>query len=68
MSHSHTNSRAAIELLPAERAALTIALSRVERGAEPLPNVTAVCVMALARLAGLREGSAFSSDEEVTRG
>lgn len=53
-----------VVLLPAERAALTIALSRVERGAEPLPNITAVCVMALARLAGLREGSAFQTDEQ----
>ena len=39
------------DLLPAERIALTVAKNMVERGDEVPPNITAVCVMALARLA-----------------
>lgn len=41
-------------LWPAEKMALTVARSQVARGAEVDPNVAAVCVMALARLAGER--------------
>jgi hypothetical protein len=40
-----------IRLLPAEKIALTVALAQLERGEQPTPNVTAVCVQALARLA-----------------
>lgn len=48
---SHTEN-ASVELLPYERVALTVALARLARGAEPLPNVTAACVLALARITG----------------
>ena len=40
------------ELLPAESIALTVALAQVQRGDEPDPNTAAMCVLALARLAG----------------
>ena len=40
------------ELLPAESIALTVALAQVRRGDEPDPNTAAMCVLALARLAG----------------
>ncbi len=38
-------------LLPAESMALTVAWAQVERGESPTPNISAVVVMALARLA-----------------
>ena len=38
-------------LAPFESIALTVANAQVERGEEPSPNVAAVCVMALARIA-----------------
>jgi hypothetical protein len=40
-------------LLPAERIALTVAVAQVGRGEQPTPNVTAACVLALARLAAV---------------
>jgi len=40
-------------LLPAEKIALTVAVAQVRRGEQPTPNVTAVCIEALARLAGV---------------
>lgn len=40
------------DLLPAESIALTVALAQVQRGDEPDPNVAALCVLALARIAG----------------
>lgn len=39
-------------LLPAERIALRVAVAQVERGEPVTPNVAAVCVTALARIAG----------------
>jgi hypothetical protein len=42
----------AAELLPAESIALTVALAQVQRGEDPAPNTAALCVLALARLAG----------------
>lgn len=42
---------AASPLFAAEEMALTVALAQVERGEQPTPNVTAVCVYALARVA-----------------
>lgn len=39
-------------LLPAESIALTVALAQVQRGEHPSPNVTAMCVLTLARIAG----------------
>jgi hypothetical protein len=41
-----------VVLLPAEAIALTVALSQVQRGDEPTPNIASVCILALARLAG----------------
>ena len=41
---------AACALEPAENMALTVAWHQVERGEEPMPNVAAVCVMALERI------------------
>ncbi len=38
------------ELLPAERAALSIGLAQVLRGEEPMPNVASMCILALARI------------------
>ncbi len=38
------------QLLPAEKIALTVAVAQVRRGEQPTPNVTAVCIEALARL------------------
>lgn len=50
------NMNAAYEvLLPSEVLALGLALQRVDRGEQPTPNVAAVCVYALARLAGVTE-------------
>ena len=46
-----------IELLPFENIALTVAIAQVERGEEVTPNIAAVCVMALARIARGREYS-----------
>ena len=40
------------DLLPAESIALTVALAQVRRGDTPEPNVSALCVLALARVAG----------------
>jgi len=40
------------ELLPAEAIALTVALAQVQRGESTDPNIAAMCVLALARLAG----------------
>jgi hypothetical protein len=40
------------ELLPAESIALTVALAQVKRGESPDPHVAAMCVLALARIAG----------------
>ena len=40
------------ELHPAESMALTVALAQIQRGDDPEANVTAMCVYALARLAG----------------
>ena len=47
-----TNQPEPAELLPAESIALTVALAQVRRGDEPDPNTSAMCVLALARLAG----------------
>ena len=47
-----TNQPEPAELLPAESIALTVALAQVRRGDEPDPNTAAMCVLALARLAG----------------
>ena len=52
MSHYPESSNREAELLPAESIALTVALAQVQRGDRPEPNVTAMCVMALARVAG----------------
>ncbi len=41
-----------VTLLPAESIALTVALAQVRRGDAADPNVGAMCVLALARLAG----------------
>jgi hypothetical protein len=41
-----------IEMLPEESMALTVALAQVRRGEDPMPNVSTVCVYALARLTG----------------
>jgi hypothetical protein len=40
------------DLLPAESIALTVALAQVQRRERPEDNVTAMCVLALARLDG----------------
>ena len=37
-------------LLPPERIALTVARAQIKRGEDPTPNITAVLIMALARL------------------
>ena len=37
-------------LLPPERMALTVARAQIKRGEDPTPNITAVLIMALARL------------------
>lgn len=41
-----------LNLLPAERIALTVALEQVKRGEPPAPNTATMCVLALARAAG----------------
>lgn len=41
-----------VELLPAESLALAVALGRLLRGEDQLPNTTSICVLALARLVG----------------
>jgi hypothetical protein len=51
-------------LLPAEKVALAVALARLLRGDEPLPNTTSVCVLALARLAGVHDYTAHLTDEK----
>ena len=51
-SRPMTNQPEPAELLPAESIALTVALAQVRRGDEPDPNTAAMCVLALARLAG----------------
>ena len=45
-------------LLPQESMALTIALEHVLDGIEPLPNTSAMCVLALARLVGRHDWTA----------
>ncbi len=40
------------ELLPAESIALTTGLAQVKRGDDPMPNVAAMCILALARIDG----------------
>jgi len=55
---------AEVELIPAEQIALTVALAQVQRGEAPAPNVAAVCVITLARLAG-RD---LSDDDPFDRG
>lgn len=52
-----------VRLLPAERMALTVALAQVTEGRELLPNVGAVCVLALARISGLYDYTANPTDE-----
>ena len=42
-------------LEPAESMALTVALSQHRRGRDIDPNVAAMCVLGLARLAGLHD-------------
>lgn len=46
------------ELLPAESAALTVALAQITRGEDPWPNMAAMCVLALARLMGRHDWTA----------
>ncbi len=41
-----------IKLEPSESAALTVGLSQVLRGEEPMPNVASMCILALARVTG----------------
>ena len=52
LATARTRPTAPAELLPAESIALTVALAQVRRGDEPDPNTAAMCVLALARLAG----------------
>lgn len=42
-----------LNLLPAERIALTVALAQVKRGEPPAPNTATMCVLALARAHGV---------------
>jgi hypothetical protein len=49
-----------IILEPAESIALTVGRAQVERGEEPMPNIAAVCIMALARLVDEEENDATS--------
>jgi len=51
-------------LLPAEAIALTVALAQIRRGEEPMPNVSSVCVLALARLAGRYDYTQDQPDSE----
>lgn len=44
-----------VELLPHERAALTVAWAQVQRGEFPMPACATVCVAALARITGRME-------------
>jgi hypothetical protein len=55
--------RAAIDMLPAESMALTVALAQVLRGEAPQRGTAAVCVLALARLTGRHDWT-----EEADRG
>ena len=41
-----------VDLRPHESVALTVALSQLRRGDDVTPNVAAVCIFALGRLAG----------------
>jgi hypothetical protein len=52
-AEDHTAAVIARLLLPAEKIALTVATAQLDRGQWPTPNVTAVCVAALARLAAV---------------
>lgn len=52
-------------LLPAERVALTVALARLKRGESPEPNTAAMCVLGLARLAGIHD---WTKEAEITTG
>jgi len=52
-----------IELLPAEKIALEICVRRINDREELLPNTALMCVLALARVAGLHDWTQQSSDE-----
>ena len=58
-------SRSSNTLLPAEKVALTVALARLKRGESPEPNTAAMCVLGLARLAGIHD---WTQDAEITAG
>ncbi len=47
-----------VELLPVEGIALTVALAQTLRGDAADPNTAAMCVLALARLAGRHDWTA----------
>jgi hypothetical protein len=51
-AHCFDQASAAIQLLPAESIALTIARAKIARGDEVPPNTTAMLVMALDRITG----------------
>lgn len=44
------------ELTQAEQLALKVGLGQIQRGRSPMPNISTVCIMALARLTGLDDG------------
>ena len=50
------------QLMPTEALALKVALAQVKRGEEPLPHVSTMCVLALARLVGTYD---WTTDEPV---
>ena len=56
------------DLLPAERMALTVALAQVTEGRELLPNVGAMCVLALARITGLYDYTATPVTDDPVNG
>lgn len=56
--------KATPDLLPVESIALTVALAQTLRGEDADANVAAVCVLALARLAGRHDWTA----EKATAG
>ncbi len=41
-----------IKLEPSEAIALTVGLAQVLRGEEPMPNISSICILALARVTG----------------
>lgn len=53
----------AVELLPAEDIALTVAVAHLRRGEAPSDNVAVMCTLALARLAGRYDWTEEASDE-----